>query len=133
MQVEGRYLVQVRLNGYTNPTGKCNTQGQACFNNHGNQICCDSDNTNNCWSWERCDSYFVYCLRPLGEVHLGCTDNEKRTTSHSNEDDESDIDFSENTVLGLSNPQNLSGLGDAYKVSYYMHSWPSLLPLIVLI
>ena len=116
MLVEGRYLVEVRLNGYTNPTGKCNSQN--CFNDHGNQLCCDSRNTKNCQSWEHCDSYFVYCLRPLGEINLRCTVNETRAVSLYNEDDKSDIDFSQNTVLGLSNPQNLSGLGDAYKVSY---------------
>ena len=70
-----------------------------------------------CSGREHCDSYFVYCLRPLGEVRLGCLDNERRTTSQSNEDDKSNIDFSLSTVLGLSNPQNLSGLGDAYEVS----------------
>ena len=113
--VQGRYLVEVRLNGYSNPTGKCNSQ--ACFTDSG-QTCCDSDDTNNCRGRERCDSYFIYCLRPLGEVDLGCTGNGTRAVSQYNEDDKTDIDFSHSTVLGLSNPQNLSGLGDAYKVRY---------------
>ena len=79
--------------------------------------CCDSLETT-CSDGDRCDSYFHYCLRPLGEVRLGCLANERRATSQSNMDDKSDIDFSLSTVLGLNNPQNLSGLGDAYEVSY---------------
>jgi hypothetical protein len=116
--VEGRYFVEVRLNGYTNPSGKCNN----CFNTQNRQqFCCDNrDNTNECTvTWERCDSYFIYCLRPLGTVSdLGCLDNKTITMSHINVDDGPDIDFSQSRVLGLSNPQSFSGLGDAYEVSY---------------
>jgi hypothetical protein len=67
---------------------------------------------------DRCDSYFVYCLRPLGTVEVGCFRNETRAVSTSNRDDGPGIDFTLSKVLGLSNPQNLSGLGDAYEVSY---------------
>ena len=114
--VEGRYLMEVRLNGYTNPTGKCGYGEHCQTNTPGELSCCDSSDTT-CSGGERCDSYFVYCLRPLGEVGLGCYANETRAISRSNENDESNIDFSLSTVLGLSNPQNLSGLGDAYEVS----------------
>ena len=117
MFVDGRYLVEVRLNGYSNPTGKCGHVEHGCqTDTPGEFYCCDSYETT-CSGGERCDSYFVCCLRPLGEVRLGCLDNERRATSQSNEDDKSNIDFSLNTVLGLSNPQNLSGLGDAFDVS----------------
>jgi hypothetical protein len=59
-------------------------------------------------------------LRPLGEVdRVGCLDNETRDVSSINEDD-GYIDFSQSKVLGLSNPQNLSGLKDAYEVSYIL-------------
>jgi hypothetical protein len=114
--VEGRYFVEVRLNGYTNPSGKCNN----CFNTQNRkQFCCDNgDNTNECTTSERCDSYFIYCLRPLGTVEVGCFDNKTIAVSRSNEDDGSDVDFSQSRVLGLSNPQSFSGLGDAYDVSY---------------
>ena len=117
--VEGRYIVEVRLNGYTNPSGKCNSDD--CFTWNGrHRTCCDSHNTNMCTGWERCDSYFIYCLIPLGEVnnnYLGCFDDDVKTVSHSNRDD-GYIDFSLSRVLGLSNPQNFSGLRDAYEVSY---------------
>ena len=123
--VEGRYIVEVRLNGYTNPTGKCNSNNDSCFTRNGRQTCCDSDNTNECMGQERCDSYFVYCLRPLGTVDImGCPNNEMSTVSLSNEDDGSGIDFSLSRVLGLRNPQIFPGLGNAYEVSY-LYSFPS--------
>ena len=119
MLVEGRYIVEVRLNGYTNPSGKCNSNSDACFTPNGRQTCCDGDNTNRCMDWERCDSYFVYCLIPLGEVNnynLGCFDNDVKTVSRSNRDD-GYVDFSQSKVLDLSNPQIFPGLRDAYEVS----------------
>ena len=125
MLVEGRYVVEVRLNGYTNPSGKCN--GDNCFtDNRQHQFCCDSHDTDTCTGSERCDSYFVYCLRPLGTVDMGCPNNEMRAKSLSNEDDGPGIDFSQSKVLGLSNPQNFPGLGDAYEVSSNsFYSFPS--------
>ena len=124
MLVEGRYIVEVRMNGYSNPTGKCN-----CFRHTQNgrqQICCDSLNINECMGQERCDSYFLYCLRPFGTVVFGCLNNETRAISAPNEDDGPGIDFSLSRVLGLSNPQNFPGLGDAYEVSYFiLYSFPS--------
>ena len=113
--VEGHYFVEVRLNGYTNPSGKCNSKD--CFPDAHQQTCCDSDDTDKCTNRERCDSYFVYCLRPLGTVGLGCFDDEATAVSHANKDD-GHIDFSQSEVLGLSNPQNFPGLGNAYEVSY---------------
>ena len=119
MVIEGRYLVEVRLNGYSNPTGKCGGYGPDCqTGTPGVLHCCDGSDTTLCSGYERCDSYFYYCLRPLGEDRSGCLDNETRAISQSNEDDKSNIDFSLSTVLGLSNPQSLSGLGDAYEVSH---------------
>ena len=111
MLVEGRYLVEVRLNGYTNPTGRC----PSC------QSCCDGPVTV-CTGSRLCDSYFTYCLRPFGDARqhpVGCTrsSNEYRNISSINIDD-GPLDFSQSTVLGLNNPQVLSGLEDIYdKVS----------------
>ena len=115
MFVEGRYIVQVRLNGYSNPTGKCG-HGRFQTNTPGEFYCCDSFDTT-CSGWERCDSYFVYCLRPLGDDNrLGCHDNETRDESSINSDDNEPINFFLSKVLDLDNPQNFPGLGDAYKV-----------------
>ena len=109
--VEGRYLVEVRLNGYTNPTGRC--QGYQT-------PCCDGFATV-CSGSNLCDSYFTYCLRPFGDIReppVGCTrsSNEYRNISFINTDDRP-LDFSQSTVLGLNNPQVLSGLEGPYEVS----------------
>ena len=112
--VKGRYLVEMRLNGYSNPTGKCGHEDGCQTDTPGELYCCDSYDTT-CSGWERCDSYFVYCLRPLGEDRLGCLVNETRAESSSNENDRP-INLSRSRVLGLDNPQKFSGLGDAFKV-----------------
>ena len=115
MMVKGRYLVEMRVNGYSNPTGKCGHVEDGCqTDTPGEFYCCDSFQTT-CSDGARCDSYFIYCLRPLGEVRLGCLNNERRAESSFNRND-GPIDFSHNKVLGLDNPQNFSGLGDVYKV-----------------
>ena len=115
MRVEGRYLVEVRLNGYTNPTGSC----QGCKRSPGSGLtCCDTVHvTSDCMrDGRQCDSYFVYCLRPFGDARQpprGCSSDEYRNVSSINTDDGS-LDFSQSTVLLLNNPQVLSGLEDIY-------------------
>jgi hypothetical protein len=116
---EGRYLVEVRLNGYTNPSGQC--EGCEIFNGW-IQTCCDVQDinfaTDNCIEERQCDSYFNYCLRPIGDGEPDCSPSERRDTSSVNMND-GPLNFSQSTVLGLSNPQVLSGLRDAYEVSRY--------------
>ena len=115
--VEGCYIVEVRLNGYTNPSGKC----QDC---DWTSNCCDippeilriNINTDDCIGDRRCDSYFNYCLRSFGDRELYCSASEYRDTSSANSND-GPLNFSQSRVLGLSNPQVLSGLRSAYKVS----------------
>ena len=130
MLVEGRYLVEVRLNGYTNPTGSC----QDCKRSSG-LTCCDTGRvTSDCRGGRQCDSYFIYCLRPFGDVRqppVGYfrSSNKYRNISSVNMDD-GPLDFSQNTVLGLNNPQILSGLADMYdKVSLNCSIVIVLLPL----
>ena len=84
--------------------------------------CCDGCGTTQCTEWEQSDSYFIYCLRPFGDVRQppeGCfrSSQEYRNTSSVNFNDGLQFDFSQSTVLGLNNPQILSGLEDAYSVS----------------
>ena len=121
MLVQGCYVVKVRLNRYRNKGGRCGEE--ACLNERGQLNCCDNlSNTGNCHGNERCDSYFKYCLRPFGEGLLnspGCLTNQERATSSSNPNDYiTSFEFSHSTVLGLNNPQNLSGLEGAYNVSH---------------
>ena len=113
MVIQGRYVVEVRLNGYNNPTGSRRSSGQI--------RCCDTSDTHDCNGDKRCDSYFIYCLRPLGEVSLNprCFSYEVRTRSSTNVDD-APLNFSQSIVLGLYNPLNLSGWETAYKVSNFI-------------
>ena len=124
MLVEGRYLVEVRLNGYNNPTGKCHECTDGCCD----RLVFSTDVLyDGCSGDELCDSYFTYCLRPFGEreVTLGCSIAEMRTTTctSSINTDDGRLDFSQSTVLNLPNPQNFSGLGDAYKVNIMIISY----------
>ena len=124
--------MEVRLNGYTNPTGRC----QDCKITTG-LTCCDTLGvTNHCRGGRQCDSYFIYCLRPFGDVRQpprGCSSNEYRDVSSINTDD-GPLDFSQSTVLGLNNPQVLSGLEDIYnKVSLDCSIVVVLLPLPVIL
>ena len=119
MLVQGRYLVQVRLNGYSNPTGMCGN-GSACRTSSGQLHCCDSHNTRSCSGGERCDSYFIYCLRPLGEVQLSTSRcSSDQITSSTNHND-GPLDFSQSKVLDLDNPLYVSGLQGAYNVSLHI-------------
>lgn len=70
----------------------------------------------NCNGKERCDSKFVYCLRPLGtqDPQQECSDGKRVSSVNANDDA---IDFSNDTVLGLSNPLILHGLTREWSVS----------------
>ena len=100
-------MVEVRLSGYRNPTGRC----EECPHerNVEPRRCCDDFNRySNCFQGNRgreCDSYFTYCLRPYGTTFRGCFTYET-VTSTVNTDD-GPLDFSQSTVLGLPNPLQL--------------------------
>ena len=113
--------MQVRLNGYSNPTGRCG-HSDDCRNSKtsSSQLhCCDtSSNTELDCSNNPCDSYFTYCLRPFSEVQLTisrCFSGQ--ITSRANPND-GHLDFSQSTVLGLNNPLRLFGQG-VYNVSHF--------------
>ena len=122
MLVQGCYVVQIRLNGYSNPTGRCG--GQACHGQSGRLYCCDSNlvGIGNCIGERHgCDSYFTYCLRLFGEVQLTsqrCISNQVRSLSNHND---GPLNFSQSTVLGLDNPLNLTGLDVPYNVSHFTY------------
>ena len=105
--------MEVRLFGYDNPTQicqDCRTGGQ--FANPG---CCDLHDIIDCNGSNRCDSYFIYCLRTVGSSGRNCSYFGNRI-SDFNENDEP-INFNQSLVLGLENPLQLLGLTDAYKAS----------------
>ena len=75
--------------------------------------------TGKCGGDERCDSYFTYCLRPFGESQLNTSRCSSAQIISSTNKNDGPLDFFQSTVLGLNNPQNLSGLEGADNVSHY--------------
>lgn len=116
--IEGSYLLQVELFGYSNPTGRCMECQIIGLNLIG---CCDQQLTNllPCLGVLRCDSYFSYCLRPIGSEGDSCSYFGSRMST-ANRDDEH-VDFTQNTVLGLENPLQLQGLTANYAVRIYRY------------
>jgi hypothetical protein len=109
-------LLEVRLYGYSNPTGTCQGCVSVQTSEHG---CCDRFNTTECSSGLLCDTYFDYCLRPLGSEEEGgggggCSYS-GYVISTTNRDDRF-VDFSPSTVLGLDNPLILPGLTSDWNV-----------------
>ncbi len=102
-------MLQVEMVSYSHPSNT-RLDGQ----------CCDpANNGGGCNGGERCDTYFIYCLRPLSTNTTGCPRNtEPGFTAVSNNvsSDGAIIDFSQPTVLGLSNPFNLTGITTAWEV-----------------
>ena len=100
--MEGRYVVEVRLFGYQNPTGRC----EECLNQYPKKCCDDFSRDSNCIEDGReCDSYFTYCLRPITTTGRGCSVYETMTSTVNTDD--GPLDFSQSTVLGLPNPLQL--------------------------
>ena len=112
--VKGLYILQLQLLGYNNPTQQrinfCNSN--QCFG-----PCCDAG-SGPCRNGDRrCDTFFTYCLRPLDTLVFGCgSSNGSEIQSDVNEDDAA-VNFSQSTVLGLSNPINFPGLTNDWNVS----------------
>ena len=106
--VSADYVVQVEMISYSHPS-----------NTVSGGRCCDSINREPCDGWECCDTYFIYCLIPhASTTTTECPSNEPGFTAVSNYiEDGADIDFSQPTVLGLSNPFNLTGITTAWEVN----------------
>ena len=114
--VEGLYNVQVQLHGYENPSQQrvtCNQVGQ-CFG-----TCCDGGDGACTSGASRCDTFFIFCLRPSGSSESGCGSTSSGSVMQSNENiNDATIDFSQSTFLGLSNPLVFQGLTNIWNVSH---------------
>ena len=94
--VRADYVVEVHVQSYSNPTNRAVGQGGDC---------CDpqpsTDST--CSKLERCDNYFIFCLRPLNtpRTQRGC-DAPNITSGVA--DNNASIDFTNSTFLGITNP-----------------------------
>ena len=101
MLVSGRYVVEVDLFGYNNPTQTCQdcrSGGQfappGCCDHHDRDICTVGD--------DRCDSYFYYCLRTIDSSGRGCSYFGNRVSA-INMDDVAINFINQSLVLGLEN------------------------------
>ena len=105
--VSADYVLQVEMVSYSNPS-----------NRRSDGFCCDPDNGGECTGEERCDTYFAYCLRPRSSTNRGCPNTAPGfiAISNSASPDGATIDFTQRTVLGLSNPFNLTGITTAWEV-----------------
>ena len=107
------YVVEVHMQSYNNPTNRALGQGGDC---------CDpqpsTDST--CSEHERCDSYFIFCLRPLNTppTQRGCdTPNITSEVARNN----ASINFTQPTFLGIANPFQLNASGP-WQVSIFHYS-----------
>ena len=114
--VEGLYTLQAQLLGYDNPNqlrfNGCNNGG--CFTE-----CCDGTGT--CTNgFRRCDTFFIFCLRPFGSGNpLSCgSSSGSEMQSNVSIDADATFDFSQSTFLGLSNPLVFQGLTNTWNVSH---------------
>ncbi|XP_064402717.1 uncharacterized protein LOC135348431 isoform X2 [Halichondria panicea] len=103
--VVGDYELRVRVHSYLNADSRCAT----CTRSLVNPIygCCDNQtNTGVCSGDELCDTFFIYCLRSLGEMGIRCPVNNVTAFFSRNTDMLLDIG---DTVLGSENPFLYSG------------------------
>ena len=109
-------MVEIELFGYSNPTGRC----ADCPIPKGRRVnsCCDNFSRTICNRNARCDSYFYFCLRDLGDrsTKTGCSYFGNKVTLANINDAPLNIDASTKSVLGLDNPIQLPGLEGPYTV-----------------
>ena len=65
----------------------------------------------------RCDTFFTYCLRPLNTTGFDCGSSSGSEIQSGVNENDAAVNFSQSTVLGLSNPINLPGLTNDWNVS----------------
>ena len=111
--VGGDYTLSVTMTSYSS-NGRCSE-----CNDESRYGCCDNWESTSCGSVgssRRCDTYFQYCLLDPGTAFsLPITCNIRAQSPQANSNDAA-IDFSQSTVLGLSNPLILSGDLPTYPV-----------------
>ena len=108
------YVVEVLMQSYNNPTNRAEGQGGDC---------CDSNlvgSDSACTGFMLCDSYFIFCLRPLhtSPTQRGCdTPNITSEVASNN----ASIDFTQTTFLGIANPFHLNASG-SWQVRVFLQS-----------
>ena len=119
--VKGLYVLQLQLLGYSNPT----QQRLFCDNNVCSLDldlgqCCDGGSGPCTNGNKRCDSFFTYCLRPLGTSGFNCGSSSGSEIQSGVNWNDAAVNFSQSTVLGLTNPINFPGLTNDWNVSIFI-------------
>lgn len=113
---EGLYVLQTQIHSFVNPD-----QESLHCNQSGCSVACCDNGPGACGVGERrCDTFFIFCLRPFnteGFAIGGCGSSGSVMQSNVNMDDAS-LDFSQSSFLGLSNPVRLPGLTNDWNVSW---------------
>ena len=85
--------MEVELFGYDNPTQTCQDCRDEPFD--ANRGCCDHFDRTICMGDDRCDSYFLYCLKTIGSTsstgRLNCSYFGSRVSSVNYQDEP--VDF----------------------------------------
>ena len=108
--------MEVEFFGYSNPTGRCADcpvpAGQTNLHS-----CCDNFVTTNCTGGLRCDSYFYFCLRTLGDrrTNNGCSYFGSSVTFAITDDGSFN-----SSDLGIENPLSLPGLTNNFTVQHML-------------
>ena len=112
--MSGNYILNITLISYINHNNWCSV----CSDDE--LGCCDNYDTRVCTGSLRCDTYFEYCLLPLGTAittdRIQCNPVAISTVLMN----DGPIDFNQSVVLGLSNPLLLSGPSNTWTVSKIM-------------
>lgn len=105
----GDFELRVRVHSYTNPDSRC-AQCTASLINPDYRCCDNMANPGVCVGEELCDTFFQYCLRPLGSTGVRCPgDNIFGTpTRFFSADTDVLVDVGD-TVFGSANPFVLTG------------------------
>lgn len=124
VDAQSGYNVKLRLSNYSNPRQlRPFCGGGTCYSNL--YYCCDGGTgigvscpTEGADLLEnRCDTFFVYCLRNTNTtIGAGCSNSEERLLSNVSQNDAS-LNFSQSTVLGLENPLTFQGLTNYWNVN----------------
>lgn len=113
--MKANYIVQVTVYSYSNPRDFCAT----CTPTGGGQGCCDNPSCSG--TGDTCDTTFFYCLRSLSapQPFMGssyCSPVNPGIRTISSQMDSNNVDFSQDMVLGLSNPLPIGGIANSYMV-----------------
>lgn len=115
--LQASYTLNVRVHSYS---GEDKCPGCRNFISHG---CCDDFSvTRSCEGVDRCDVVFFYCLRDHGTVPSDagdtqrCVDNDRIGLRSGINVDNQQLDFEQESVMGLPNPIPLLGITPAWQV-----------------